>query len=115
MLAVRPDQPNVVSARPAGPSKCPWHPLHVEFRLPRGGGELVVRTKADLAWLSRYLWPLLLGAVVVGAGFGALVALAIWSDYPPDLPGLVTYRSATFGDAIALPVLAAVLLAVNRS
>jgi hypothetical protein len=52
---------------------------------------------------------------VLAGGLGALASLARWSDYPAHLRGLATYRSATYGDGIALPLLAALLLAAVQS
>lgn len=64
---------------------------------------------------NRWLVPGGLGLLVLAAGFVALTAFSIWGDYPRDLPGLWSYRSATYGDGIALPLLAGLLPAGVRS
>lgn len=49
-----------------------------------------------------------LGTAVLG--FGAMSCLARWGNYPHDLPTLYSYRSATWGDGLLLPMAAASLV-----
>lgn len=44
-------------------------------------------------------------------GFGALTIFWLVGDHDPRLPGLFTYRAASFGDGLLLPVLAGCLVA----
>jgi hypothetical protein len=59
--------------------------------------------------------PALLALVVFVAGYGALTSFWWLGTWGSGLPGLYDYRSATLGDGVLLPALAAALLVVGRS
>jgi hypothetical protein len=54
----------------------------------------------------------LVGAGVFVAGFGVLNVLALTLEYDTDLRGLGDYSSATWGDAVLLPLAAFLLVSV---
>jgi MFS family permease len=56
---------------------------------------------------------ILAGAGIFAAGFGTINLLWWLGTWPTDLPGLWTYRSATIGDGVLLPVAAAMLVAAG--
>lgn len=57
--------------------------------------------------VTRILLPALL---LLAVGYGGLRAFSFWGTYPPGLPGLGDFQSATWGDGVALPIFAASLL-----
>lgn len=63
----------------------------------------------DEVTIERWRSAGLVGGGVLAAGFGVMASFSRWLTYPADLPGLYTYRSATFGDGICLPIVAAAL------
>lgn len=58
--------------------------------------------------------PIAAAAAVAVAGFGGLLTLWVFGDWPDGLPGLFDYRAATAGDGLLLPTIVAILLAVLR-
>jgi len=55
-------------------------------------------------------WSLLAALLVMLAGFGVLNLFSVLGAGRSDLPGLYTFRSATVGDGLLLPVLAYALI-----
>src|SRR5437588_1097143 len=68
-------------------------------------------TTSRIRLTDRSFRPVLAGATVAVAGFGALFVFWIVGDWRSDVPGLFFYRSATIGDGLLLPLVVGVLYA----
>lgn len=63
-------------------------------------------TKTDKIRMRKsILFGLIASLLILGLGFGMMYHLWVTIDYPSDLPGLFSYRAATIGDAVCLPLL----------
>jgi hypothetical protein len=54
------------------------------------------------------------GLATCASGFGVMYGFHKWGTYPLDLPGLFSYRSATWGDGLLLPLCAGALVVAAR-
>jgi len=58
---------------------------------------------------NSWAWAVGRGAGTAVAGFGVMAALSRWGNYPSELRDLYSYRAATWGDGILLPIAAGAL------
>jgi hypothetical protein len=91
------------SARLAAPLK---------YRMYMGRSSLM-RERADKR--SSFDRPALLtGSAVFVSGFGAVWLMWTIGEHAPELPGLTSYQSATWGDGLLLPIASASLVYAIR-